>query len=303
MVERLGDAVGFYKIGLQLLATGGMAMAADLHARGRRVFLDWKLHDIGATVEKATAAVCGAGACDLLTVHAEPQVMRAAVRGRDLSGAREARIVGVTVLTSLSGQDLGEMGYGLGVEALVERRIRQAVDCGLDGVVASPREAALARRIGGPDFLVVTPGVRPAGAAHRRPGPGGDPGRRPPRRRLAPGGRPPDHRGSPTPGRRRRPSRRRWRRPERDAAGADAEKGRIAPPLPAHVRGAQVSGACRRRWSSPSRRGGRGPRPSRRPCPSRSCRRRRRPSRRRCCRLRAAACCRCCSRCRPCCSR
>ena len=165
MVERLGDAVGFYKIGLQLLATGGMAMAADLHARGRRVFLDWKLHDIGATVEKATAAVCGAGACDLLTVHAEPQVMRAAVRGRDLSGAREAWIVGVTVLTSLSGQDLGEMGYGLGVEALVERRIRQAVDCGLDGVVASPREAALARRIGGPDFLVVTPGVRPAGAA------------------------------------------------------------------------------------------------------------------------------------------
>ncbi len=165
MVEALGDAVGFYKIGLQLLATGGMAMAADLHRRGRRVFLDWKLHDIGATVEKAAAAVCGSGACDLLTVHAEPQVMRAAVRGRAAAGAPGAKIVGVTVLTSLSGQDLGEIGYGLGVEALVERRIRQAVDCGLDGVVASPHEAALARRIGGPDFLVVTPGVRPAGAA------------------------------------------------------------------------------------------------------------------------------------------
>ncbi len=165
MVEALGDAVSYYKIGLQLLATGGMAMAADLHARGRRVFLDWKLHDIGATVEKAAAAVCGSGACDLLTVHAEPQVMRGAVRGREASGARGAKIVGVTVLTSLSGQDLGEMGYSLGVEALVERRIRQAVDCGLDGVVASPQEAALARRIGGPDFLVVTPGVRPAGAA------------------------------------------------------------------------------------------------------------------------------------------
>ena len=165
MVERLGDAVAFYKIGLQLLATGGMATAADLHARGRQVFLDWKLHDIGATVEKAAAAVCGSGACDLLTVHAEPQVMRAAVRGRDAAGVRGARILGVTVLTSLSGQDLGEIGYGLGVEALVERRIRQAVDCGVDGVVASPREAALARRIGGEGFLVVTPGVRPAGAA------------------------------------------------------------------------------------------------------------------------------------------
>ena len=165
LVERLGDAVAFYKVGLQLLATDGMAMAADLKARGRRVFLDWKLHDIGATVEKAAAAVCAAGACDLLTVHAEPQVMRAAVRGRDAAGARDAKIVGVTVLTSLSGQDLGELGYGLGVEALVERRIRQAIDCGLDGVVASPQEAALARRIGGPDFLVVTPGVRPAGAA------------------------------------------------------------------------------------------------------------------------------------------
>ena len=109
--------------------------------------------------------MCGSGACDLLTVHAEPQVMRAAVRGRDASGATTARLLGVTVLTSLSGQDLREIGYGLDVEALVERRIRQAVDCGVDGVVASPREAALARRIGGPDFLVVTPGVRPAGAA------------------------------------------------------------------------------------------------------------------------------------------
>ena len=108
--------------------------------------------------------MCGSGACDLLTVHAEPQVMRAAVRGRDASGAVGARILGVTVLTSLSGQDLGEMGYGLGVEALVERRIRQAVDCGVDGVVASPREAGLARRIGGPGFLVVTPGVRPQGS-------------------------------------------------------------------------------------------------------------------------------------------
>jgi len=161
-VERLGDSVSFYKVGLQLLAGDGMAMAKDLKRRGRQVFLDWKLHDIGATVEKAVAAIAASGAADLLTVHAEPQVMRAAVRGR--AGAGYMRILGVTVLTSLTDEDLKDLGYGLGVEALVERRVRQAVDAGLDGVVASPHEAALARRIGGKGFLVVTPGVRPAWA-------------------------------------------------------------------------------------------------------------------------------------------
>ena len=158
MVERLGDAVSFYKIGLQLLATGGMDMAGDLKARGRSVFLDWKLHDIGATVEKAAAAIAATGAGDLITVHAEPQVLRAAVKGCAGSGLR---VLGVTVMTSLSGQDLGEIGYPMGIEALVERRIRQSLDAGADGVIASPHEAAMARRIGGPDFLVVTPGVRP----------------------------------------------------------------------------------------------------------------------------------------------
>ncbi len=162
MVERLGDAVNFYKVGLQLLATDGMAMAKDLKRRGRQVFLDWKLHDIGATVEKGAAAIAATGAADLLTVHAEPQVMRAAVRGR--AGAGYMKILGVTVLTSLTEDDLKDLGYGLGVEALVERRIRQAVDAGIDGIVASPHEAALARRIGGKGFLVVTPGVRPAWA-------------------------------------------------------------------------------------------------------------------------------------------
>jgi orotidine-5'-phosphate decarboxylase len=163
MVEALGDAVSFYKVGLQLLASGGMDLARALKRAGHQVFLDWKLHDIGATVEKAAAAIVATGVCDLLTVHAEPQVMAAAVRGR--AGARDAKIIGVTVLTSLSEADLADLGYGLGVTALVERRIRQAADAGLDGVVASPHEAALARSIGGPDFLVVTPGVRPAGSA------------------------------------------------------------------------------------------------------------------------------------------
>jgi len=162
MVETLGDAVSFYKIGLQLLATEGMALARDLKRQGKSLFLDWKLHDIGATVEKAAAALAATGVCDLLTVHAEPQVMKAAVKGK--AGAAGVRILAVTVLTSLDDADLKDLGYGLGVQALVERRIRQALDAGVDGVVASPHEAAMARRIGGDGFLVVTPGVRPAWA-------------------------------------------------------------------------------------------------------------------------------------------
>jgi orotidine-5'-phosphate decarboxylase len=163
MVEALGETVSFYKIGLQLLAGGGMDLAADLKARGQRVFLDWKLHDIGATVERATAAIVATGACDFLTVHAEPQVLAAAVKGR--AGERSAKILGVTVLTSLDDRDLAEIGYGRTVEALVERRIGQVLDAGADGVIVSPREAALARRLGGADFLVVTPGVRPTWAS------------------------------------------------------------------------------------------------------------------------------------------
>jgi orotidine-5'-phosphate decarboxylase len=162
LVERLGDSVLFYKVGLQLLAGGGMEMAKDLKRRGRRVFLDWKLHDIGATVEKATAAIVASGACDLLTVHAEPQVMAAAVRGR--AGQVGAKIIGVTVLTSLSQADVEEIGYAQTIETLVELRVRQALDAGIDGIVTSPREAAIARRIGGPNFIVVTPGVRPGWA-------------------------------------------------------------------------------------------------------------------------------------------
>ena len=162
MVETLGDAVSFYKIGLQLLATEGMALARDLKRQGKSLFLDWKLHDIGATVEKATAALASTGVCDLLTVHAEPQVMKAAVKGK--AGDKGVKILGVTVLTSLTEADLQDLGYGLGVQALVERRIRQALEAGVDGVVASPHEATMARRIGGDGFLVVTPGVRPAWA-------------------------------------------------------------------------------------------------------------------------------------------
>jgi orotidine-5'-phosphate decarboxylase len=162
MIERLGDAVSFYKIGLELLATEGAALGRDLRRRGRQVFADWKLHDIGVTVERAVAAIAASESCDVVNVHAEPQVLAAAVRGR---GSSPMKLLGVTVLTSLSGQDLGEIGYAFTPAQLVERRIRQCLDAGLDGVVASPLEARRAREIGGPDFLVFTPGVRPTWAS------------------------------------------------------------------------------------------------------------------------------------------
>jgi orotidine-5'-phosphate decarboxylase len=162
LTERIGDAVSFYKVGLQLLASEGAAFARELRGRGHSVFCDWKLHDIGATVEKAAAAIAASEACDLLTVHGEPQVMRAAVKGR---AGSPMKVLAVTVLTSLSDEDLREIGYGFSAAELVERRVRQAIDCGCDGVVASPHEAGMARRLGGSGFLVVTPGVRPAGAS------------------------------------------------------------------------------------------------------------------------------------------
>jgi orotidine-5'-phosphate decarboxylase len=157
LVAQLGEAVSFYKVGLELFAGGGMALARELKDQGKQVFLDWKLHDIGTTVQRAAAALAQAGG-DFLTVHGEPQVMEAAIRGK---GRSDLKILAVTVLTSLNDEDLTEMGYGETARALVERRIHQAIRAGCEGVVASPHEAALARKIGGPGFLVVTPGVRP----------------------------------------------------------------------------------------------------------------------------------------------
>jgi orotidine-5'-phosphate decarboxylase len=166
LVETLDEAVSFYKVGLTLLARGdGVALAHALRAAGKQVFQDWKLHDIGAQVQGAAMAVADGG-CDLLTVHAEPQVMRAAVAGR---GQTDTKVIAVTVLTSLGDEDLAEIGYGASASDLVERRVRQALDCGVDGVVSSPLEAARARAIataaGRPEFLVVTPGVRPSGSS------------------------------------------------------------------------------------------------------------------------------------------
>ena len=167
LVEQLGDGVSVYKVGLTLLARpGGVAFAHGLRDRGKQVFQDWKLHDIGAQVEGAARSVAEGG-CDLLTVHAEPQVMRGAVKGRDAAGTA-TKLLAVTVLTSLSDADLTDIGYGFSARDLVERRVRQALDCGVDGVVSSPLEATRVREIavtaGRPDFLIVTPGVRPEGA-------------------------------------------------------------------------------------------------------------------------------------------
>ncbi|WP_332657118.1 orotidine-5'-phosphate decarboxylase [Brevundimonas sp.] len=167
MVERLDGTISAWKIGLTLLARpGGVAFAQELKKAGKSVFQDWKLHDIGAQVEGAARAVAEGG-CDLLTVHAQPQVMRGAVKGRDAAGS-DTKLLAVTVLTSLSDADLTEIGYGFTARELVERRVRQALDCGVDGVVSSPLEAARVRQLadeaGRPDFLIVTPGVRPEGA-------------------------------------------------------------------------------------------------------------------------------------------
>ena len=156
MVEMLGDAVESYKVGLQLLPLGGAEFGQELKAMGKNVFYDFKLHDIGATVEKATRSISGLGA-DLLTVHARPDVMVSAAAGR---GDSDLKILGVTVLTSLDKQALEDIGYQDNAEDLVMRRVEQALKAGIDGVVSSPLEANKIRRAVPDDFLVVTPGIR-----------------------------------------------------------------------------------------------------------------------------------------------
>jgi orotidine-5'-phosphate decarboxylase len=163
LVEALGDAVGFYKVGLGMLTSGGLALANELKGQGKRVFLDLKLFDISATVE---AAVRGLGqfGLDFLTVHGDPHVVRAAVAGR---GAAPTRILAVTILTSLDRDDLDEALIREGsIPHLVTERARRAFLAGADGVIASPREAAVIRALPEAEGrLIITPGVRPEGAA------------------------------------------------------------------------------------------------------------------------------------------
>jgi orotidine-5'-phosphate decarboxylase len=160
MVKRLGDAVTFYKIGYQLAYSGGLPYARTLAEAGKRIFLDLKLHDIGNTVAEGVKSVSRLGAT-FLTVHAYPQTMKAAVQARE----RSLQILAVTVLTSYDDRDLAAAGYGAGVRATAAERAKNALEIGIDGLVCSPEEAAHLRAIVGPDMLLVTPGIRPAGAA------------------------------------------------------------------------------------------------------------------------------------------
>ena len=164
LAETLGDAVSFYKIGLGMLTGGGLALANELkEEHGKRIFLDMKLFDIGATVE---AAVRGLARFDLdfLTVHGDPHVVRAAKEG---AGGKDMKILAVTILTSLDRADLDAALIREGaIPDLVVERAARAFEAGADGIIASPQEAALIRALPQAEGrLIVTPGVRPAGAA------------------------------------------------------------------------------------------------------------------------------------------
>lgn len=164
LARTLGDAVSFYKIGLGMLTGGGLALANELkQEHGKRIFLDMKLFDISATVE---AAVRGLAQYDLdfLTVHGDPHVVRAAKEG---ASGSDTRILAVTILTSLDRADLDAcLIQGGDIPDLVQSRAARAFEAGADGVIASPQEATLIRALPEADGrLIVTPGVRPAGAA------------------------------------------------------------------------------------------------------------------------------------------
>src|SRR5580693_5264786 len=159
MVARLGDAVSFYKIGYQLALAGGLSYASALIGAGKKLFVDMKLHDIGNTVASGVKSVSRIGAT-FLTVHAYPQTMKAAAQAREGG----LRILAVTVLTSYDDADLKAAGYDVSVRDLVAQRARQALGAGVNGLVCSPEEVSNLRAIVGDKLVLVTPGIRPAGA-------------------------------------------------------------------------------------------------------------------------------------------
>src|SRR6202011_3080123 len=161
MIARLGDRVTFYKIGYQLGFAGGLPLVRRLADSGKKVFVDLKLHDIGNTVARGVESVAKLGAT-FLTVHAYPQTMKAAVEAR---AGSSLKILAVTVLTSYDDGDLHAAGYRLGLSDLVEARAQQAQVLGIDGLVCSPEEAASLRKLVGHQMKLVTPGIRPSGAA------------------------------------------------------------------------------------------------------------------------------------------
>lgn len=160
-VDAIGDEGTFYKIGYQLMPIGGLDLVRRLSDAGKKVFLDFKFHDIGATVERGVKSVCALGG-DFLTVHAEPDVLKGAVEGR--GGDKRLKILGVTVLTSLDQDSLARSGVQMKLEDLVLKRAEFAAEAGADGVIASAKEAASIKARFGDALTIVTPGVRPAGA-------------------------------------------------------------------------------------------------------------------------------------------
>ena len=159
MVATLGDTVPFYKIGYQLAFAGGIEFARDLAKDGKNVFLDMKLLDIDNTVAKGVENIATMGVT-MLTVHAYPKAMRAAVKAAEGSGLC---LLAVTVLTSMDDADLLEVGYQADARTLVMRRAEQALAAGMGGIVCSAEESAAVRKIVGSDMAIVTPGIRPAG--------------------------------------------------------------------------------------------------------------------------------------------
>jgi len=160
MIGKLGGAVTFYKISYQLAYAGGLPLVQKLAGAGKKVFLDLKMHDIGNTIARGVENVARMGAT-FLTVHAYPQTMKAAVEAR----GPNLKILAVTVLTSYDDGDLHAAGYRLNVSDLVEARAQQAQVLGVDGIVCSAEEAAHLHKIVGHQMCLVTPGIRPAGAA------------------------------------------------------------------------------------------------------------------------------------------
>jgi orotidine-5'-phosphate decarboxylase len=157
LVDRLGDTVSFYKIGLELLFSDGLSLARELKRDGKRVFLDLKFLDIGNTMQRAVASAANLGV-DFITIHGhDTKSLKAAVRGRANSNLK---LLAVTVLTSLDQSDLDEQGIAATPGELVLSRARLAQNAGIDGVIASGQEAAAVRAKAGPGFLIVTPGIR-----------------------------------------------------------------------------------------------------------------------------------------------
>ena len=160
LVSTLGETVSFYKIGYQLAFAGGLDLVRELKADGKSVFLDLKLLDIDNTIARGVESVIGLGA-DMLTIHAYPKAMAAAVDAAKGSGLT---LLGVTVLTSMDDHDLSDAGYHDNAATLVLKRARQAHETGMGGLVCSAAEAEAVRDIVGPEMAVVTPGIRPAGS-------------------------------------------------------------------------------------------------------------------------------------------